>query len=280
MSKFDSDKNTPLHLDLKDLEVIDNPWDNSYWFARFLINSDKYGGVGGESEIMLQISEGLTVITKKMEGNPEETVVQAAIEFIKSTLWERWKNTKKIGLVMNLCRDIEDKFTSVVDVKVFILTCEKILHPINQALEAIPNNDKIFAESMATALLKTKNEKGLSEIINLWDDLGVQGCLSAERVQVIKKFGLLKQSLEKLLNTQEQDIVLTAFCQEFERRLGQKRKGRAGRGVESVTSFILNYYNIKAVHAPEHFTTGLEIDKWIKTSDGWFIGISCKRTLR
>ena len=280
MPKSDQDKNKPPYLDLKDLEVIENPWDNSYWFARFLINSDKYGGVGGESKMMLQIAEGLKAIIKKLEGHPEETVVQATIEFIKNTFGERWKNTKKIDLVMNLCRDIEDKFTSILDVKVFILTCEKILHPINQALELIPNDDKIFAESMATALLKTKHEKGLAEIINLWDDLGVQGCLSAERVQVIKKFGSLKQTLEKLLNSQEQDIVLTAFCQEFERRLGQKRKGRAGRGVESVTSFILNYYNIKAAHAPEHFTTGLEIDKWIKTSDGWFIGISCKRTLR
>ncbi len=280
MPKPERDKETSPQPDLKDLEVIENPWDNSYWFARFLINSDKYGGVGGESAMMLQIAEGVKTIIKTLGGQPEETVVQATIEFIRNTLCERWKNTKKIDLVMNLCRDIEDKFTGILDIKVFVLTCEKILRPINQALEVIPNDDKIFAESMATALLKTKNEKGLGEIINLWDDLGVQGCLSAERVQVVKNFGILKQALEKSLNTQEQDIVLTAFCQEFERRLGQKRKGRAGRGVESVTSFILNYYDIKAVHAPEHFTTGLEIDRWIKTNDGWFIGISCKRTLR
>jgi hypothetical protein len=73
---------------------------------------------------------------------------------------------------------------------------------------------------------------------------------------------------------------LTSFCQEFERRVGQKRKGRAGRGVEGVTSFILDYYKIKASEKPEHFTTGLEIDRWVKTKSGWYIGISCKRTLR
>ena len=29
--------------------IIGNPWDNVYWFARMLINFDKYGGVGTDS---------------------------------------------------------------------------------------------------------------------------------------------------------------------------------------------------------------------------------------
>jgi hypothetical protein len=76
------------------------------------------------------------------------------------------------------------------------------------------------------------------------------------------------------------DVVLSAFAQEFERRLGQKRKGRAGRSLESLTSFVLTYFNIPPAPAPQHFTTGLEIDNWVRGRNGWLIGISCKRTLR
>ncbi|MFQ5650449.1 MAG: hypothetical protein ACE5IY_10955 [bacterium] len=90
----------------------------------------------------------------------------------------------------------------------------------------------------------------------------------------------MRAEISNWLNEEEVDVVLTAFCQEFERRVGQKRKGRAGRSVEGTTSLILNYFEIKTTHAPEHFATGLEIDKWIKTKDRWIIGISCKRTLR
>lgn len=75
-------------------------------------------------------------------------------------------------------------------------------------------------------------------------------------------------------------MVLTAFIQEFERRLGQKRKGRAGGSLEDVASFLFNYYNIKAETAPEHFQADIEVDKWVRCKDKWLIAISCKRTLR
>lgn len=272
---------TSLPVDTQDLLVLKNPWDNVYWFARFLINSDKYGGVGVETEMMTKLATGLEVLVSKLRNKTsEEAVIQSGIEFIKNTLLERWESTRRKNQVANLCQDLEERLSSILDLEIFRLTCEKVMVPINEALKVIPSDDKVFAESMATALLKTKGERGLAEIINLWDDLGVQGCLSAERVQVVKKFGILRKSLNPSLKPQDVDIILTAFCQEFERRLGQKRKGRAGRGVESVTSFILNYYKIKSTHAPEHFTTGLEVDRWIKCRDGWYIGLSCKRTLR
>jgi len=96
----------------------------------------------------------------------------------------------------------------------------------------------------------------------------------------VQGFNEIRKYTDSELSLAESNIVLTAFCQEFERRLGQKRKGRAGRGVENVTSLILDFYDIPTVSAPEHFTSGLEIDRWVKTKDNWIIGISCKRTLR
>ena len=63
------------------------------------------------------------------------------------------------------------------------------------------------------------------------DDIGSKGCMSAEREEIVETFGYLRDGLNNLLSNKEKDIVLTTFCQEFERRVAQKRKGRAGRGV-------------------------------------------------
>lgn len=42
----------------------------------------------------------------------------------------------------------------------------------------------------------------------------------------------------------------------------------------------MDYFNIKSAKAPAHFQADIEIDNWVKSKDGWLIGISCKRTLR
>lgn len=94
---------------------------------------------------------------------------------------------------------------------------------------------------------------------------------------MVQRFAELRSYVMPLdLEARDESAILTAFCQEFERRVGQKRKGRAGRGVENATSFILDYYDIKTSAAPEHFTTGLEIDRWVRTDEGWYIGISLR----
>lgn len=125
--------------------------------------------------------------------------------------------------------------------------------------------------------------RNIRTVINLWDDIGIQGSLTAERIQVVSAFRSLRQHLKsKSDNFEEEDYdyILTAFIQEIERRLGQKRKSRAGGSLEDVTSVILNHFNIPTTHKPEHFQADIEVDKWIRASDGWLVGISCKRTLR
>jgi len=178
--------------------------------------------------------------------------------------------------------DLENEITTLKDMDVFIFTCENVMLPLNQAIENIPNNDSAFSQAIAKSYLDTQGEQGLASVINLWDDLGVRGCLTAERTQVVKAFTTLRLFLERDLNLakENQNVVLTAFTQEFERRAGQKRKQRAGGSLESVTSFLLKYYGLKQASAPEHFQADIEVDSWIKAKDGWLIGISCKRTLR
>lgn len=272
-------KKTPAKLPIKDLQVVlTNPWDNIYWFARMLIASDKYGGIGTDSKTMLSLTALIKEALKKLPADDEATTI--LMNSVRNLLVKRWSNTKKEGVVANLCDDLAEKLLTPKDFEVLALTCEKVLVPINEAMNHIPNNDRAFAESIAKALLSTKGEAGLSTVINLWDDIGSQGCITAERIEIVRLFADLRKYLNNLVSEEERDITLSAFCQEFERRVGQKRKGRAGRGVESVTGFILDHFGIRASKGPEHFTTGLEIDRWVRGKDGWYIGLSCKRTLR
>ena len=56
-------------------KIIKNPWDNVYWFSRMLINSDKYGGIGAETQTMINIAVSLRSIleSKELEENDEQS---------------------------------------------------------------------------------------------------------------------------------------------------------------------------------------------------------------
>ena len=266
-----------------DENIIQNPWENVYWFSRMFINSDKYSGVGTETNTMRNVAISIRTILNSSEFKKEDTSKQFEIllEVLKNVLLSgRRENTNKYAAIQRLLDDLFLKMETVKDFEVLSLTCDKILIPINKALKEIPNDDTVFVASIAKALLDTKGVAGLSDIIATLDDIGSKGCMAYERSEIVRAFGILRNEIGRFLNEEETDIVLTAFAQEFERRMGQKRKGRAGRGIENITGIILSYFGIKAAQAPEHFTTGLEVDKWVKTKDGWTIGISCKRTLR
>ncbi len=264
------------------VRVTQSPWDNVYWFARMLIASDKYGGVGSDSKTMLALASAIRTALVSLRGESDEAQVAVLLETVRQTLVGRWEHTQKRNAVEALCEDLSRYLLSPQDFQVLAFACEHILIPISDALRDIPSNDREFAESFVRALLKTKGEAALPTVINLWDDLGAHGCMTAERTEIVRAFGLLRNHVREMnLNELEENLILTAFCQEFERRVGQKRKGRAGRGVESVTALILEHFGFgRTSEGPEHFTTGLEIDRWVRCKDGWYIGISCKRTLR
>ena len=258
---------------------IDNPYRNVYWFARMLINGDKYGGIGRNSKLMLGITSQLRYILENTEL-PETESLTICKSTLKNLIEQNYARANAIKARVDLfTNDLDKKINSFVDVKIFILTIENVMVPINNALVLIPNDDKAYTEATAKAYLDHLGEKGLATVINLWDDFGVQGSLSAERAEVVTEFGKLRKNLPPL-EPLDENIILTAFVQEFERRLGQKRKGRAGGSLEDVTTFIFNYFGIQATNRPEHFQADLEVDKWIRCSDKWLIGISCKRTLR
>jgi len=217
-------------MEIKEKLLI-NPWDNAYWFSRMLINSDKYGGVGADSKLMLSVSATINSLcsSKEIVKETDETKIKIISSAVREVLVRNKKDgSSKLLAIENLCTDIFEKITSLKDFQVLALTCEKIMVPINNALKEIPSDDRTFVESIAKALLDSKGAKGLANIINILDDIGSKGCITAERQQIIQAFGNLRKSVQSILNEEESDIILTAFCQEFERRIGQKRKGRAG----------------------------------------------------
>lgn len=192
------------------------------------------------------------------------------------------KTASRNNRVQRMLSDLDEEINTLEDMEVFILTCENIMLPLQQAISNIPSDDKKFTLNIAKSYLDIQGEEGLATVISLWDDLGVKGCLTAERTEIVRAFTTLRILLakDKSMTEEDRDIVLTAFTQEFERRAAQKRKKRAGGSLEDVTDFILGYYKIKRAEAPSHFQADLEVDNWVKAKDGWLIGISCKRTIR
>jgi len=264
--------------------IADNPWRNVYWFARMLLSSDKYGSVGTKKERqLLEMSLQLEVILAQDSLTPKEKV-DICKDILLQVLSKLFNPAAKGYLPsMALAADVGSEFNSISDIVVFIVTMKYIIAPMNAAIAAVPSSDAEFCHDTAVNILNVLGEAGVGKVISAWDNLGVKGCLDIERSLVVSEFANLRNVLKStcfINNENDENIILTAFVQEFERRLGQKRKNRAGNSLEDVTTFLFDYYHFTSHPKPDHFQTDIEVDKWFKCKDGWTIGISCKRTLR
>ncbi len=285
-----SQRDTALPYNVKDIaaltnekDPVKNPWSNVYWFARMLLNSDQYAGIGKDSARLLKAGTEITTLLKANETEDDTALIPIINACIKKTFLEGKKEGTKVRACFeNFVLDIEKHITTKADALVFAYTCTKVVLMSNMALDFVPSDDKKFTEEIGKSILKTQGASGLKILINTWDDLGVRGCLEAERTQVVNVYKFLKKDLSDLQSIDKNgiDLTLTAYVQEMERRLGQKRKGRGGRSLEDVTSLILDHFKFESCAAPSHFQADIEIDKWIMTKRKFYVGISCKRTLR
>lgn len=266
-------------------KIEKSPFKNIYWFARYLLNTDQYGAFGKikETQMLSTVSvlENL-IIQSRMTDSEKMTVCKETLtKEIKSMVKS---NTKHAGLAENFIDVLDTEIKTLEDVVVFCITMKYVVAPINRAIAIVPSNDMDFCKKTAVSILDSLGEEKAGLVISTWDNLGVKGCLDVERTAVVEEFTKLIDNLSSFNtiehNSLEDNIILTAFVQEFERRLGQKRKARGGNSLESVVHFLFSYYNFPSVDAPSHFNQDLEVDKWYKCKDGWLIGISCKRTLR
>lgn len=277
----------PLFPNLYETEIASvkafkSAFENVYWFARSLINSE-HGGKGADTQTMLRLAQ---VIGLSFEAPAFD--LEAAKKGIRDFLRGLHDPSTVIaGKVENLVEDLDALVETETDLGVLKFTIEHVVIPMNILLGSVPSSDRDIAETIVKAHLETENENGLINAITMWDKAGRQGSMEAERTAIVAGFRILRKTLQEML-TQEKikdldlDQALTAFVQEFERRLSRGvRPGRAGRSLEDVTGVILNHFKVQNyADAPEHIKTTFEVDKLITLPDGWRIGVSCKRTLR
>lgn len=248
-----------------------------------MLNTDQYGALGKNEKLLLEIIKECTPILQceKLSGDDKAAICKNCIRSAVNQMMR--DGTKAKNNIMNFVDELDKRLVTEEDVIVFYVTAKYIVLPTNAALERVPSSDEEFATTSAKNILRTFGPVGAGRVIAVWDELGTNGCLRAERTEVIDEFTKLKKNLHAIpyhRTKLDDSILLTAFVQEFERRLGQKRKSRAGGSLEDVATFLFDYYHIKAAKRPEHFQSDLEVDKWFKCKDGWLVGISCKRTLR
>src|SRR3989338_8886508 len=111
-------------------DVLQNPWRNAYWFSRMLINGDKYGGVGKENKLLLEISAAIRKIledTKQDDKTRLELSKKAIQDLIEKRFLRKTGKTERINLFY---KDLILKLQSPQDVAVFAVTIENILLPI------------------------------------------------------------------------------------------------------------------------------------------------------
>ncbi len=263
--------------------VYNSPWRNSYWFARMLLNTDQYGAIGKKEELMKTIvSQIETILSNDILSDNDK--IKICIDIILTCVSKSVKKGSKTEkLYTDFVFDLAEMIKTVDDIFVFIITVKYIVLPANYALNNVPSDDIQFCKNSAKNILDSLGKKEVGKVIASWDTLGVRGCLDVERREIISEFTKLRTNLSTLslsMSEIEYNSVLTTFVQEFERRAGQKRKSRAGGSLEDVATFLFDYYSFSSHPKPDHFQTDIEVDKWFKCTDGWSIGISCKRTLR
>lgn len=262
--------------------VYDSPWRNVYWFTRCFLNTDQYGAVGKDENIMLSIlAETKAIISKHLSN---EDKLKVCLDIVKEKVLTSVRvGSKTYNLREDFMEYIDRNINSFEDFIVFLVTIEYVVLPTNHAINNIPSDDWAFCKKTAENILKTLGRGQVGAVLSTWDSMGVNECLNAERFELVGEFTKLRANLQALVYDRtelEDNTILTAFVQEFERRAGQKRKCRAGNSLEDVVTFLFNYYGFRSHEKPDHFQTDIEIDKWFRCRDGWSIGISCKRTLR
>ena len=263
--------------------VYESPWKNSYWFARMLLNTDQYGAIGKKENMMKDVVVHLESVLSNPVLNDDDKI-KVSLDIILNIISNATrKGTTTERLYTEFVFALSEMIQSVDDIIVFVVTVKYVILPTNTALNNVPSDDLQFCKDTAKSILDSLGKREVGKVLASWDTLGVRGCLDVERRELITEFTKLRTNLSALnvtISEVEYNAVLTAFVQEFERRAGQKRKSRAGGSLEDVATFLFDYYGFSSHPTPDHFQTDIEVDKWFKCTDGWSIGISCKRTLR
>lgn len=253
---------------------------------RIFVNDDRYGSLGTSlEEKLLGVASSIeigkqAICSNELESDSTQNL-NILLKSIEVNILKDMNNkTKKYAGVLGGIDELNNYLKSFEDIEAWCRTIEKILVPTNQAIRRVPTSEATeIAKIYAKSVLDTSGKKGLVRIIRVWDLLTEELCLNKERDLANELFMEVLSSFDDL-ELKDKNAVLTACVQEFERRVGQKRKGRAGRDLESATHFIFKYFNISCEDSPSHFSASFEVDNLLKCNDGSYLGVCLKRTLR
>lgn len=264
------------------VEHAGSAYEKVYWFARALIDEET-GGKGADINAMTLLNRALDIEIES--GAPDVNVAKKQIRAILEG--KHRPGTKIAAKVARLADELDGLIESPIDLEVLRFTITHILIPTNILLQSVPTDDRSFAELIIRSHLEESQEAALIHVIETWDRLGSKGAMKRERDAIVAGFRILRRILDKMesegrIGVIDSEQALTAFIQEFERRLSRGvRPKRAGRSLEDVTGVILDHFQISNyTDAPAHIRTAFEVDKMIQLADGWKLGVSCKRTLR
>ena len=266
-------------------------WEKAYWFMRVLIDSNRYGNFSGKAKKITSLYNNLLAgYTKVMQQDEDELTKKKILDsiLVQSIFDGVDEKSKTHPKMEELYFRLQDFLITPKDYFTLAVTAGELLLPTSEAVRKVPSAEVTdFAKKFAKAVLDVKGTAGLSTIVRDWDLLTEDFAINKERDLIVELFGNIREKFGSQVISQGgkidekgMDIVLTAISQEYERRVGQKRKSRAGKDFESSVDYIFNYFGIKTYGQPDHFSTSMELDNWLKCKDGWYLGVSMKRTFR
>lgn len=266
------------------------PVEKIYWYLRYFVETDK-GGLAKEKAKLRSLCDALGVAMTSGKEFPASDHLKLLKTTLNNNVLKKVKTTTaKYTKLTSLCDELSPLLESTDDYRALIFCLDKLLIPSNKALEDVPTTQATeIAQEYASNVLDTQGTKGLANILKEWDSITLDICLNRERDLSSNLFSTIRSVLdqkEPFFNKDVPgepdnfDIILSSVIQEFERRLGQKRKQRSGQDLEDATTYIFKKFGIKGSNGPEHFNAAIEVDNWVKDNKKWFIGFSLKRTLR
>ena len=126
-------------------KIEKSPFKNVYWFARYLLNTDQYGGLGKNKETqLLEIVSILERIMVQPKMSDREKLLACKKTLSNEITGLARSGTKRAGFALNLVDTLDKEIETIEDVIIFCITMKYVVAPINQAIVTVPADDVEF----------------------------------------------------------------------------------------------------------------------------------------
>ncbi len=236
------------------------------------------------SGAILRDKKKLTEIFKSIqEGRDKDLSVDSILKLIIDKLSPFAKTSKQRNNLKFLKKLLHQSIKTEVSLSIFYAICKDVAPLCNAAVEEIPSKEFLRkARRIAEDNLKDYGDDAIETIISNWDDYTYTSCLTIENnigQRLMTDLGTELHGYREKIGDEAINHLISGSIQEFERRAGQKRKGRAGDDLHQSVEVIMNHLGVNLDPVPQHLTGILEADHIIKDNKHMCI-VSCKRTGR